>query len=85
MSDLVRTADAATAHAVELAALREELAETREMVDRVARTLDQLASRATRPGSGQRPERRDVERGKALDVDGEPVPGRERQEALQPP
>lgn len=43
VSDLVRVPDAATAHAVELAALREELAETRELVDRVARTLDQLA------------------------------------------
>jgi len=48
VSDLVRTPDAATAHAVELAALREELAETRELVDRVARALDQLA----RPRSG---------------------------------
>ena len=48
VSDLVRAPDAATAHAVELAALREELAETRELVDRVARTLDQLA----RPRSG---------------------------------
>jgi transcriptional regulator with XRE-family HTH domain len=43
VSDLVRVPDAATAHAVELAALREELAETRELVDRVARALDQLA------------------------------------------
>ena len=43
VSDLVRAPDAATAHAVELAALREELAETRELVDRIARTLDQLA------------------------------------------
>ena len=42
-SDLVRAPDAATAHAVELAALREELAETRALVDRVARTLEQLA------------------------------------------
>ena len=48
VSDLVRTPDAATAHAVELAALREELAETRELVDRVARTLESLA----RPRSG---------------------------------
>lgn len=45
VSDLVRAPDAASAHAVELAALREELAETRALVDRVARTLDQL----TRP------------------------------------
>jgi transcriptional regulator with XRE-family HTH domain len=43
VSDLVRAPDAATAHAVELAALREELAETRALVDRVVRTLDQLA------------------------------------------
>jgi transcriptional regulator with XRE-family HTH domain len=49
VSDLVRAPDAATAHAVELAALREELAETRELVNRVARTLDQLA----RPRSAQ--------------------------------
>jgi transcriptional regulator with XRE-family HTH domain len=45
MSDLVRAPDAATTHSVELAALREELAETRAIVDRVARTLDQLARR----------------------------------------
>ena len=43
VSDLVRAPDAATSHAVELAALREELAETRELVNRVARTLDRLA------------------------------------------
>jgi len=43
VSDLVRAPDAATAHAVELAALREELAETRELVDRVARALERLA------------------------------------------
>ncbi|MDH4102244.1 MAG: helix-turn-helix domain-containing protein [Thermoleophilia bacterium] len=49
VSDLVRAPDAATAHAVELAALREELSETRELVDRVARTLDRLAQ--TRPGA----------------------------------
>ena len=42
VSDLVRAPDAATAHAVELAALRAELAETRELVDRVARALEQL-------------------------------------------
>ena len=42
VSDLVRAPDAATAHAVELAALREELAETRELVDRVALALEQL-------------------------------------------
>lgn len=43
VSDLVRTPDAATGHAAELAALREELAETRELVDRVARALERLA------------------------------------------
>lgn len=50
VSDLVRAPDAATAHAVELAALREELAETRELVDRIARSLDQLARPRSRPG-----------------------------------
>lgn len=49
VSDLVRAPNAATAHAVELAALREDLAETRELVDRVTQTLDQLAR--TRPGA----------------------------------
>ena len=48
VSDLVRAPDAATAHSVELAALKEELAETRELVDRVARTLESLG----RPRSG---------------------------------
>jgi transcriptional regulator with XRE-family HTH domain len=43
VSDLVRAPDHASAHAVELAALREELAETRELVDRVAQALAQLA------------------------------------------
>lgn len=43
VSDLVRAPDAATGHAAELAALREELAETRELVDRVARALERLA------------------------------------------
>jgi transcriptional regulator with XRE-family HTH domain len=48
VSDLVRSPDAASAHAVELAALREELAETRELVDRVARALERLvATRAS--------------------------------------
>ncbi len=51
VSDLVRAPDAATAHAVELAALREELAETRELVNRVVRTLDQLAQPRSAPGS----------------------------------
>jgi transcriptional regulator with XRE-family HTH domain len=50
VSDLVRAPDASTAHAVELAALREELAETRELVNRIARTLDGLAR--SRPAQG---------------------------------
>lgn len=51
VSDLVRAPDAASTHSVELAALREELAETRAIVDRVARTLDQLARQRSAPGS----------------------------------
>ncbi len=51
VSDLVRAPDASTAQATELAALREELAETRELVNRVARTLDQLALTRSPPGS----------------------------------
>ena len=51
VSDLVRAPDAATAHSVELAALRDELAETRELVDRVARTLEQLARSPSSEGS----------------------------------
>jgi transcriptional regulator with XRE-family HTH domain len=47
VSDLVRAPDAVTAHALELAALREELAETRELVDRVAKTLERLAPRSS--------------------------------------
>ena len=43
VSDLVRAPDAMTGQAAELAALREELAETRELVDRVARALERLA------------------------------------------
>lgn len=50
VSDLVRAPDASTAHAVELAALREELAETRELVNRIARMLDQLARPRSGPG-----------------------------------
>lgn len=56
VSDLVRAPDAATAHAVELAALREELAETRQLVDRVARTLE-LLSRSRFPAGSQRASR----------------------------
>ena len=51
MSDLVRAPDAVSGHALELAALREELAETRAIVDRVARTLDQLARPRSLAGS----------------------------------
>lgn len=53
VSDLVRAPDAASAHSVELAALREELAETRELVDRVARTLERLAPTSSHEGSLQ--------------------------------
>jgi transcriptional regulator with XRE-family HTH domain len=41
-SDLVRASDAASQHALELAAIREELAETRQLVDRVARAVERL-------------------------------------------
>jgi transcriptional regulator with XRE-family HTH domain len=51
VSDLVRSPDGASAHAVELAALREELAETRAIVDRVARALEQLARVRSARGS----------------------------------
>jgi transcriptional regulator with XRE-family HTH domain len=51
VSDLVRSPDAASAHAVELAALREELAETRELVDRVARALERLSPPRSNAGS----------------------------------
>lgn len=51
VSDLVRTSDVATDHAVELAALREELAETRELVARVARALERLKPLQSAPGS----------------------------------
>ena len=50
VSDLVRASDAASSQAVELAALREELAETRELVDRVARALERLAPPRSNPG-----------------------------------
>ena len=43
VSDLVRSPDSVTAQAAELAELRKELAETRELVNRVARTLERLA------------------------------------------
>lgn len=52
VSDLVRTPDAMTTHSAELAALREELAETRQIVDRIARALERLGQ--TRPGSVSR-------------------------------
>ena len=47
VSDLVRTPDAQMTQGAELAALREELAETREIVDRIARALERLGQ--TRP------------------------------------
>jgi transcriptional regulator with XRE-family HTH domain len=42
VSDLVRAPDAPTAQGAELAALREELAETRVLVDRIASALERL-------------------------------------------
>jgi len=51
VSDLVRAPDAVTGQAAELAALREELAETRELVDRVARALERLARPRSATGS----------------------------------
>jgi transcriptional regulator with XRE-family HTH domain len=45
VGELVNTAAAST-HELEIAALREELAETRELVDRVARALERLAPAA---------------------------------------
>jgi hypothetical protein len=51
MSDLLHAPDATSADAVELAAIREELAETRELLDRIARAVDQLLARA-RDGAG---------------------------------
>ncbi len=51
VSDLVRAPDAASAHAVELAALREELAETRELVNRVVRMLSRLERPRSVPSS----------------------------------
>lgn len=42
VSELVRSQDGSSAHSLELAALREELAQTRELVDRIARTLEQI-------------------------------------------
>jgi hypothetical protein len=50
MSDLVRAPDAISADAAELAALRDELAETRELLDRIARAVDRLAQ--PRKGAG---------------------------------
>ena len=52
VSDLVRAPDAVTGQTAELAALREEIAETRELVDRVARALELLAQPRSDAGSG---------------------------------
>ena len=49
VSDLVRAPDAQTTHGAELAALREELAETRQLVDRIARAVERLGQ--TQPSS----------------------------------
>jgi transcriptional regulator with XRE-family HTH domain len=43
VSDLVRASDAASQQALELAAIRQELTETRQLVDRVARAVERLA------------------------------------------
>jgi transcriptional regulator with XRE-family HTH domain len=51
VSDLVRTKDSVSAQAAELAALREELAETRELVDRVVQALERLAPPRSNSGS----------------------------------
>ncbi len=53
VSDLVRTQDTVSAQAAELAAIREELAETRELVDRVVKALERLAPPRSNPGSQQ--------------------------------
>lgn len=53
VSDLVRAPHAVTGQAAELAALREELAETRELVDRVARALERLSRPRTATGSAR--------------------------------
>jgi len=50
VSELVRTPDSSNA-ALELAALREELAETRELVDRIAQALERLGPPASAAGS----------------------------------
>ena len=55
VSDLVRAPDAVTGQAAELAALREELAETSELVDRVARALERLARPRSASGSCECP------------------------------
>jgi transcriptional regulator with XRE-family HTH domain len=49
VSDPVRTPDAQPAQVAELAALREELAETRELVDRIARALERLGQSRPNP------------------------------------
>ena len=85
VSDLVRAPDAATAHAVELAALREELAETRELVNRVARTLDQLARLDPARLAVNVPRVVTSSCGEPLDVDREAVrPGDHRQPLHRP-
>ena len=53
VSDLVGAPETTTGQAAELAALRQELAETRELVDRVARALERLA-RPRAPGESVR-------------------------------
>ena len=55
VGELVNTASASV-HELEIAALREELAETRELVDRVARALERLApARDNRTQASRKP------------------------------
>ena len=54
VGDLVRASDAASSQAVELAALREELAETRALVDRVVHALERLTPPRSNPSPGLR-------------------------------
>jgi hypothetical protein len=56
-SDLLRAPDAASADEEELAAIREELAETRALLDRIVRAVDQLTR--SREGAGSLGRRRE--------------------------
>jgi transcriptional regulator with XRE-family HTH domain len=50
LSDLLRAPEAISADAAELAALRDQFAETRELIDRIARAVDRLV--LPREGAG---------------------------------